>query len=76
MDETVTLYVPGSMVTEVPDEEPEDELGLGPLPVTETVKSEGFLVPPLVLSTLVITLKNVVATGGGPVYRLVTVHFT
>jgi hypothetical protein len=37
-------------------------------------KSEGFLVPPLVLSTLVITLKNVVAPGGGKVYVLTIVH--
>ena len=49
-------YVPGLMVTEVPDEDPEDELGSGPLPFTETVKSEGLLVPPLVLSTLVVTI--------------------
>jgi hypothetical protein len=28
------------------------------------VKSEGFLVPPLVLSTLVITLKKVLDPGG------------
>ena len=48
-------------------------LGFGLFPETVIVKSEGFLVPPLVLSTLVITLKNVVDPGGG-VYWLVTVH--
>jgi hypothetical protein len=57
MDETVMLYDPGLMVTEVPDEDPENELGLGSLPVTETVKSEGLLVPPFVLSTLVVTVS-------------------
>ena len=36
------------------------------------VKSEGFLVPPLVLSTFVVT-TNVPTTG---VYRLVIVQFT
>ena len=60
MDETVMLYDPGLMVTEVPDEDPENELGLGPLPVTETVKSEGLLVPPFVLSTLVVTVSVLV----------------
>ena len=49
-------------------------LGDGLLPETVMVKSEGFLVPPLVLSTLVITFKNVVAPGVG-VYLLVRVHF-
>ena len=39
-------------------------LGDGLFPETVIVKSEGFLVPPLVLSTLVITLKNVVDPGG------------
>src|SRR5205823_5570965 len=70
-----TLYLPASNVTDVPEDEPGNEFGFGLFPETVMVKSEGFLVPPLVLSTLVITLKNVVAPGGGPVYRLVTVHF-
>ena len=79
MVEDETLYLPASNVTDVPEDEPGNESGFGLFPETVMVKSEGFLVPPLVLSTLVITLKNVVAPGGGdggPVYRLVTVHFT
>jgi len=44
-------------VTVLPNDEPENELGVGLLPVTEMVKSEGFLVPPLVLSTFVVTTK-------------------
>ncbi len=45
------------MVTIVPSEEPDDELGFGLLPFTEMVKSEGLLVPPFVLSTLVVTIS-------------------
>jgi hypothetical protein len=63
-------------VTEVPEDEPANDAGFGLLPDTATVKSEGFLVPPLLLSTVVITLKNVVAPGGGAEYRFVIVHFT
>src|SRR5215831_2534229 len=69
-----TLYFPACNVTGVPADEPENDAGFGLFPETLMVKSEGFLVPPLVLSTLVITLKNVVDPGGGPVYLLVTVH--
>jgi hypothetical protein len=46
-------------VTEVPFEDPEKDFGDGLLPDTLVVKSEGFLVPPLVLSTFVITFRNV-----------------
>ena len=60
-------------MTVLPNDEPENVLGFGLFPETVIVKSEGFLVPPIVLSTLVITLKNVVDPGGG-VYWLVTVH--
>lgn len=57
------------MDTDVPEDEPENEFGVGLLPVTEMVKSEGFSVPPLVLSFVVTT--NVPKTG---VYRLVIVQ--
>ena len=57
MEEDFVLYVPGFMFTGVPDEEPNDELGLGVLPVIEMVKSAGLLVPPFVLSTLVVTIN-------------------
>jgi hypothetical protein len=46
-------------VTEVPLDDPENDFGEGLLPDTVMVKSEGFLVLPLVLSTLVVTLRNV-----------------
>jgi hypothetical protein len=62
-------------VTEVPEDEPANDAGFGLFPDTVMVKSEGFLVPPLVLSTLVTTSKNVVDPGGG-VYLMLTVHFT
>ena len=52
-------------MTVVPEDEPANDAGFGLFPETVIVKSEGFLVPPLVLSTLVITLKNVVDPGGG-----------
>lgn len=74
IDDPETLYLPGCSVTEVPEDEPENDFGDGLLPETVMVKSEGFLVPPLVLSTLAITLKNVVDPGGGRVYLLETVH--
>src|SRR5215469_3778405 len=56
IDEDAVLYVPGFIATVVPDEEPNDEFGLGLLPVTEIVKSDGFFVPPFVLSTTVVTI--------------------
>ena len=68
-----TLYLPANNVTDVPEDEPVNDAGLGLLPDTAMVKSEGFLVPPLVLSTWVITLKKVVDPSG-EVYLLVTVH--
>jgi hypothetical protein len=75
MADDETLYFPACNVTEVPEDEPVNDAGFGLFPDTVMVKSDGFLVPPLVLSTLVMTLKNVVDPGGG-VYLLVTVHFT
>jgi hypothetical protein len=59
------VYFPACNVTEVPEDEPANDAGFGLLPETVIVKSEGFLVPPLVLSTLVTTFKNVVDPGGG-----------
>jgi hypothetical protein len=53
------LYFPAFNVTEVPLEDPENDFGEGLLPDTVMVKSEGFFVPLLGLSTLVITLGNV-----------------
>jgi hypothetical protein len=73
IEDAETLYFPANNATEVPEDEPANEAGFGLLPETLMVKSEGFLVPPLVLSTLVITLKKVVDPGGG-VYLFVTVH--
>ena len=64
-DEAETLYFPACNVTEVPEDEPANEAGFGLLPEMVIVKSDGFFVPPLVLSTFVITLKNVVDPGGG-----------
>lgn len=46
-------------MTEVPLDDPENDFGEGLLPVTVMVKSDGLAVPPLLLSTLVITLRNV-----------------
>ena len=53
------MYFPVFNVTEVPLEDPGNDFGEGLLPDTVMVKSEGFFVPPLVLSTLVITFRNV-----------------
>jgi hypothetical protein len=53
------LYLPAFNVTEGPLDDPENDFGEGLLPVTVMVKSEGLAVPPLLLSTLVITLRNV-----------------
>jgi hypothetical protein len=53
------LYLPAFNVTEVPLEDPENDFGEGLLPDTVMVKSEGLAVPPLLLSTLVITVRNV-----------------
>ncbi len=73
IDDSEMVYFPACNVTEVPEDDPENVLGDGLFPETVIVKSEDFLVPPLVLSTLVTTFKNVVDPGGG-VYLLVTVH--
>ena len=62
MPDSVTLYLPANNVTEVPLDDPENDFGDGPLPDTDTVKSEGFLVPPL---TFVVTVKNVCEPGRG-----------
>jgi hypothetical protein len=75
IDVSETLYVPACKVTEVPEDEPANETGFGLFPETVIVKSEAFFVPPLVLSTLVTTFKNVVDPGGG-VYLLATVQLT
>ena len=53
------MYLPGFNVTEVPLKDPENDFGEGLLPDTDIVKSEGLAVPPLLLTTLVITLRNV-----------------
>jgi hypothetical protein len=53
------LYFPAFNVTEAPLDDPENDFGEGLLPVTVMVKSDGLAVPPLLLSTLVITLRNV-----------------
>jgi len=53
--DSVTLYLPSFNVTEVPLDDPENDFGEGLLSDTAMVKSEGFLVPPLVLLTLVVT---------------------
>ena len=73
IDDSEMVYFPACNVTEVPEDDPENVLGDGLFPETVIVKSEGFLAPPLVLSTSIITLKNVVDPGR-EVYLLVTVH--
>ena len=57
--DSLTLYLPLFNVIEVQLDDPEKDFGEGLLPDTVMVKSEGFFVPPLVLSTLVVTLRNV-----------------
>jgi hypothetical protein len=52
------LYFPAFNVTEVPLDDPENDFGEGFLPDTVIVKSDGVFVPPFVLSTFVITLRN------------------
>lgn len=66
--------MPANNVTEVPEDEPTNEDGFGLLPETLMIKSDDFFVPPLVLSTLVITLRNVVDPGGSRMYLLLIVH--
>jgi len=52
-------------VTEVPLEDPANELGEGWLPETVMVKSDGFLVPALLFTTFLTTSKNVNEPGIG-----------
>ena len=54
---SLTLYVPPPSVTLVPDSEPWNEAGLGPLPVTLIVKFEAVAVPPLSLTTCFFTTR-------------------
>ena len=46
------------------------------MPETLKVKSDGFLMPPLLLSTLVMTFKKVMDPGVAPVYLLEIVQST
>jgi hypothetical protein len=62
MDDAETLYLPGFSVTEVAEDEPANEAGLGSLPETVIVKSDGLLLPP---DTVVVTLSVPDDTGGG-----------
>jgi hypothetical protein len=57
-------------MTVVPEDEPANEDGFGLLPETLIVKSDGFFVPPLALSTIVVT-NNVPVIGK---YLFVIVH--
>src|ERR687889_1631351 len=59
---SVTLYLPGFRVTVVPEELPANEDGVGLLPLTVMVKSDGFLSPPPLLMTCFIT-TNVPSCG-------------
>jgi hypothetical protein len=53
-------------VTIVPKEEPENDFGLGLLPETVMVKSEGLLIPPdTFVVTLIVPNNPGVGTGGG-----------
>ena len=52
-------------MTEVPLEDPANELGEGWLPETVIVKSDGFLVPALLFTTFLTTSKNVNEPGIG-----------
>ena len=52
-------------MTVVPEELPANDDGVGLLPLTVMVKSDGFLSPPPSLFTFVITFILPVVTGGG-----------
>jgi hypothetical protein len=66
IDDDETLYLPGFSVTIVPKEEPENDFGLGLLPETVMVKSEGLLIPPdTFVVTLIVPNNPGVGTGGG-----------
>jgi hypothetical protein len=49
----------------VPDELPSKEDGVGLLPSTVIVKSDGFLSPPPSLTTFLVTIIVAVVSGGG-----------
>ena len=68
-------YLPGSNVTVVPEELPSNDAGVGLLPSTVIVKSDGLALPPPSLITLLVTTISPVVTGGGDAeYVLVIVH--
>jgi hypothetical protein len=62
---SVTLYLPGLRVTVVPEELPVKDDGVGLLPLTVMVKSDGCLSPPPSLFTFVVTIILPVVIGGG-----------
>ena len=71
----MTEYLPGSNVTVVPEELPSNDAGVGLLPSTVIVKSDGLALPPPSLITLLVTIISPVVTGGGDAeYVLVIVH--
>src|SRR5918992_752883 len=73
--DSVTLYLPSNSCTEIPDELPSNEDGVGLLPSTVIVKSDGLLSPPPSLITFLVTIMLAVVTGGeGSEYVLVIVH--
>ena len=61
-EDAETLYFPGFSVTVVPEDEPENEPGDGPLAETVMVKSDGLLLPP---NTVVVTFSVPNNPGGG-----------
>ena len=68
-------YLPGSNVTVVPEELPSNDAGVGLLPSTVIVKSDGLALPPPSLITLLVTTISPVVTGGGDAeYVLVITH--
>ena len=76
---SVTLYLPSFIVMVVPEELPANDDGVGLLPLTVTVKSDGFLLPPPSLITFLVTIILPVLIGGGgggnTEYVLIIVHF-
>ena len=53
----MTAYGPGCNVTTVPASEAANDAGLGLEPLTVSVKSPAFFVPPLSLTTCLITVS-------------------
>src|ERR671914_2780476 len=53
--DSVTLYLPSNSCTEMPDELPSNEDGVGLLPSTVIVKSDGSASPPPSLITCLVT---------------------